>query len=100
MASTADAQHRAVKTDAGLDRPLYLRNKLYDKTLKSHSHNVVTKLLKISKQNVSQNVKIIRLSIYTLRCSLFSIFASFKALEFLVEFTVHPNVHVCCTQLN
>ena len=26
------------KTDAGLDRPLYLRNKLYDKTLKSQNY--------------------------------------------------------------
>ena len=27
--------HRIEETDAGLDRRLYLRNKLYDKTLKS-----------------------------------------------------------------
>ena len=26
------------ETDAGLDRPLYLRNKLYDKTLKSQNY--------------------------------------------------------------
>ena len=29
--------HHIQKTDAGLDRPLYLRNKLYDKTLKSEN---------------------------------------------------------------
>jgi len=27
--------HHIEETDAGLDRPLYLRNNLYDKTLKS-----------------------------------------------------------------
>ena len=30
--------HHIEKTDAGLDRPLYLRNKLYDKTLKSQNY--------------------------------------------------------------
>jgi len=30
--------HHVEETDAGLDRPLYLRNKLYDKTLKSHNY--------------------------------------------------------------
>jgi len=31
--------HHIEKTDAGLDRPLYLRNKLYDKTLKSQNYS-------------------------------------------------------------
>jgi len=31
-------QHHIKETDAGLDRPLYLRNKLYDKTLKSQNY--------------------------------------------------------------
>ena len=30
--------HHIEKTDAGLDRPLYLRNKLYDETLKSQNY--------------------------------------------------------------
>jgi len=30
--------HHIEETDAGLDRPLYLRNKLYDKTLKSQNY--------------------------------------------------------------
>ena len=31
------SHHHTEETDAGLDRPLYLRNKLYDKTLKSEN---------------------------------------------------------------
>jgi len=30
--------HITEETDAGLDRPLYLRNNLYDKTLKSQNY--------------------------------------------------------------
>ena len=30
--------HHVEETDAGLDRPLYLRNKLYDKTLKLQNY--------------------------------------------------------------
>jgi len=30
--------HHIEQTDASLDRPLYLRNKLYDKTLKSQNY--------------------------------------------------------------
>jgi len=30
--------HHIEETDAGSDRPLYLRNKLYDKTLKSQNY--------------------------------------------------------------
>ena len=33
-----DVKHHIEETDAGLDRPLYLRNKLYDKTLKSQNY--------------------------------------------------------------
>ena len=33
--STFITSHHIEETDAGLGRPLYLRNKLYDKTLKS-----------------------------------------------------------------
>jgi len=35
---TPTLYHHVEDTDAGLDRPLYLRNKLYDKTLKSQNY--------------------------------------------------------------
>ena len=35
------SSHHIQETDAGLDRPLYVRNKLYDKPLKSQNSNIL-----------------------------------------------------------
>ena len=38
MHSAVTLHHHIEETDAGLDRPLYLRNKIYNKTFKSQNY--------------------------------------------------------------